>query len=456
MEHPLTVVRFGKDGLPMVDSSGHFVTTTVSWGVPTANIDALFAASQGAPSSTSPAGLGYEVGGPGQFNVHAGSISLGNTYGILATGVGDQQGNHRFANLAPYTPAGASLNVTIDGNLEMSASTIANLGGGPVNVTSTGGSMTLGSQDLVVLQQQIVQAHGLGLGIFTSGHADVNVTAAGDINVDSSRIASYDGGNISVLSLHGNVDAGQGTPIFAPVVSYFVDASGAVGSYHEYVSGSGIIATTFANPSQVAGSPVLPGNIAVATPEGDIVANQGGILQNVLNGTLSPGPTITLQAGSSGHIGNIELGDSGVIGGTVSVTANGNVSGLVISKQDAIVNAGGNFSGTVVSGGSANLSAGGGVSGIIIGVAGVNAAGGAGVSATVFSQNASVNGGQAGSTLGTTTTASSAAQSASQQSSSDAKQVASADQKIEGKGQGNGKRPTLVKRSRVTVILPKA
>jgi filamentous hemagglutinin family protein len=454
MEQPITVVRYGKDGLPMIDSSGHFVTTTVSWGVPTANIEALYQQSQGAPSSTAPAGLGYEVGGPGQFNVHAGSISLGNTYGILATGVGDQQGNHRFANLAPYTPVAASLTVTVDANLEMSASTIANLGGGPVTVTA-GGSMTLGSQDLIALQQQIVQAHGLGLGIFTSGHADVNVTASGDINVDSSRIASYDGGNISVLSLHGNVDAGQGIPILAPIVSYFVDGSGAPASYHEYVAGSGIIATTLVAPSQVPGSPALPGNIAVSTPEGDIVANQGGILQAVLNGILTPGPSITLQAGSDGHIGNISLGDSGVIGGTVNVTANGNVSGLVISKQDATINVGGNFNGTVVSSGTANLSAGGGIAGIVIGIGGVNASGGAGVSATVFSQNASVNGGAAESTLGTSSTASSAAQSASQQSSSDAKQVASSDQKPDDKPKSNGKRPTLVKRSRVTVILPK-
>jgi filamentous hemagglutinin family protein len=456
MEQPLTVVRYGKDGLPMVDSSGHFVTTTVSWGVAGNAIDALYQDSQGRPSSTSPAGLGYEVGGPGSFGVRAGSISLGNTYGILATGVGDQQGNHRFANLAPYTPVAASLNVTVDGNLEMSASTIANLGGGPVTVTSRGGSMTLGSQDLAGLQQRIIQAHGLALGIFASGDADVNVTAHGDINIDSSRIASYNGGNISVLSQHGNIDAGSGSTILTPVVNYFVDASGAASAYHENVSGSGILATTLADPSQVPGSPLLPGNIAVTTPQGNIVANLGGILQTVQNGTLTPGPTVTLSAGSPGYIGNIQLGNSGVVGGTVTVDASGNVTGLVISKQDAIVNAAGNFSGTVMSGGTANLSAGGGITGTIIGIGGVNASGGAGVSANVFSQNASVNGGASESTLGTSTSATSAAQSASQQSSSDAKQVASSDQKADDKPKSNRKSPTLVKRSRVTVILPKA
>ena len=204
------------------------------------------------------------------------------------------------------------------------------------------------------------------------------------------------------------------------------------------------------------GSSALPGNIAVTTPEGNIVANRGGILQSVLNGTLLPGPTVTLEAGSDGHIGNIDLGSSGVIGGTVDVSANGNVSGLVISKQDATINVGGSFNGTVMSSGAANISAGGTISGNIIAVS-VNASSSSGgVSATVFSQNASVNGGQAESTLGTSTTATSAAQSASQQSSSDAKQIASSDQKSDDKPKGNGKRPTFTKRSRVTVILPTA
>src|SRR5262249_4559523 len=48
LEHPLTLVRYGRDGLPMVDSSGHFMTQTVSWGVAASAIEALYVASQGA------------------------------------------------------------------------------------------------------------------------------------------------------------------------------------------------------------------------------------------------------------------------------------------------------------------------------------------------------------------------------------------------------------------------
>jgi len=34
------------------------------------------------------------------------------------------------------------------------------------------------------------------LGIYTAGAGNVNVTALGDINIDGSRIATFNGGNI--------------------------------------------------------------------------------------------------------------------------------------------------------------------------------------------------------------------------------------------------------------------
>ena len=456
------MVRYGADGLPQVEK-GRFVTDTVSWGVAVAKIDSLAQTSQGAPSAGDAAGLGYVVGGPGEFNIHAGSISLGNTYGILTTGVGDPQGNRRFANLAPYTPSGATLNVTVEADLEMSASTIAALGGGDVNVVSLGGAMNLGSQDLADFQKEIIKAHGFALGIYSSSVGNVNVTARGDINIDSSRIATYDGGNISVQSLQGNVNAGNGNAILTPVVAYYVDPTTvAAAQFRESVYGSGILATTLAEPARVPGSPLLPGNIFVATPRGNIVADQGGILQTVLNGTLTPGPTITLvagtraSAGSPGYAGNINLGNSGVIGGAVNLDANGNISGLIISRQDSTISAAQSFNGTVLAGGTANLAAGGSVAGTIIGVGGVNASGGAGVSATVLGQNVSVNGGQAESTLGTTATTTAASQSASQQATSDARQQVASDKPEEEETKKPGKRPVLTRRSRVTVILPKA
>jgi filamentous hemagglutinin family protein len=455
LEQPLTVLRYGANGYPVV-VNGTFVTDTVTWA-DASKITALYQASQGAPS-LGDSSSGYRIGGPGEFDIHAGSISLGNSLGILSYGVGD-----RYANLASVTPAGAAINVTVDGNLEMFASTIAALGGGNVNVTSTGGTMDLGSQELVDVIGQVIKSHGLALGIYTSGRGGVNVTALDDINIDTSRIAALNGGSVNVESLQGSVNAGSGGTLAVPVYAYYVNpATGQSAYYAEQVYASGIVATTLVNPGQVPGSPNVPGNITVLTPRGDIIASQGGILQEALNGNVSGGPTVTLTAGtrptgsSPGYAGNIDLGDSGVIGGTVNLDANGSITGLVISRQNSTINAAGNFNGTALSGGLIGLSAGGTVSGILIGVGGISASGGQGVTASLVGQNVSVGGGQAQSTLGTAAPTATS-QSAAAQASSDTKEQLASNTAVaaDDDKKKKAKAPVLTRRTgRVTVILP--
>src|SRR5262249_41758370 len=152
----------------------------------------------------------------------------------------------------------------------------------------------------------------------------------------------------------------------------------------------------------------LPGNITVETPRGDITSSRAGILQLALDGNVAGGPTVTLKAGtpasanSAAVPGDVLLGDSGLIGGTVNVTAQGNIQGLIISRQNSTVVAAQSFAGTLLSAGTANVTAGGNVSGTVVGITGANVSGGGGISASVLSQNASVNGASAQSTLGTT------------------------------------------------------
>ncbi len=464
---PLTVLVYGKDGFPVTQTTTdpttglpvtHFVTQTVSWA-PASEVADLYTASQGAPNQNNPQ-YGLQVGGPGQFNVHAGSISLGNATGILSDGVGEPGSSFgRYANLASITPVGATLNVAVDGDLDMLTSTIASLGGGDVNVNSSGGSMDLGSQELFGTNLRVI-----GFGIFTAGRGNVNVSALGDIDIDGSRIAAYNGGDISVESLQGNVDAGSGGATFIHVPVTFVNpVTGLASVYLENVFGSGIVANTLVNPSQVPGSSQIPGDISVKTPQGSIFASQGGIVQEALNGNVSAGPTITLVAGTKpaadgtgGFVGNIDLGTSGVIGGTVNATANGNISGLVISRQSSTIDAAQTFSGTVLSGGAANLTATS-VSGssTIIGVGGVSVSGSLGLGAQVLGQNVSVNGGAAQSTLGTTAAASTTSQSAANTATADAeKQVATSDSSDDD-DKKKGKGPLLAHRvGRVTVLLP--
>ena len=467
LTQPITILHL-VNGAPCSSiSTGHFETDTVTW-VASAEIASLFQSSLGAPSPQV-GQLGYRIGGPGQFDINAGSISLGNTYGILSCGVSDPGGFGRYGNLAPLTLEGATVNVTVAGNLDMLTSTIASLGGGDVNVTSTGGSMDLGSQELFNIRRAV------GLGIYTSGGGNVNVIALGDVDINGSRIGTFDGGDIFVESLAGSVNVGSGgNSVNSVYVSYVNPVTGLAQTYAESVYGSGIVANTLVPAQPGTGQywppnpATLPGNITVLTPQGDIIASLGGILQEALNGSITAGPTINLIAGTPasgipgqpgyipGYVGNIDLGNSGVIGGTVNLTANGNIYGLIISRQNSSVNAAQSFSGTLLSAGSVSLSAGGTVSGTIIGVGATTVSSAIGaISADVLGQNVSVGGAKL-DTLGSSATATSSSQSAASQAGSQAEQQVASNDTGDDDEKKKKKKPQIQHSGRVTVIISAA
>jgi filamentous hemagglutinin family protein len=448
MEGTLEILKIGPDGLPVV-ANGRFVTVPVSF-VPKSAIENLYNNSQDVPVASSIAG--YQIGGPGQFNVRAESLDLGTTEGILSLGA------TRNPSLAPFTKDGASVNVSVAGDLSMFTSRIVSLYGGDVSV-NCGGTMDLGSQDLF-------GSSGYAFGIYTSGHSDVSVIARGDININGSRIATYNGGNVFVESTDGSVNAGSGgtTYVSVPIVTVDANTGLPLPPVSTYIYGSGVVTVSLTHNLQSPGGNPLPGNITVLAPNGNIVSQLAGILQLPLDGNLAPGPTITLKAGSPpsasspGFAGDIDLGDSGVIGGQINMTAQGSIHGLIISRQNTVIQAAQNFSGTVLSSGTADVTAGGTIAGTIAGIAGVTASGGQGITAALMSQNVRIGDSQSQSTFGTSATASGASQAASQQASSDTQKVANGDtdEDDKRKQQGRGK-PTLKQhRSRVTVILPKA
>jgi filamentous hemagglutinin family protein len=469
----LTVVRYGPNGYPLLDANGHFVTDTIAW-VPggSANaslVSSLYTDSQGTVALNGASGA-YVVGGAGQFNISAASISLGNSRGILSVGsagtlTSQFLGRVNYSFLTPYITSGASINVTA-GYLEMPASTIAALGGGnvsinctgeipnsPLNANGVGVSMDLGSQDLLSFEAQIMNVNNLGLGIYTAASGDVNVTALGTINVDSSRIGTFDGGNINVESLTGDINAGTGGTAIVPVNYFAPNYSGP--EPVEYIPANGIVAGTLTAAGQIPpGATFLPGNITVNAPQGSIYASAGGISQVAYDEVLSAasGSTaITLTAGSVGYIGNIVLGSSGVIGVNVNAKASGTITGLIISQGDANITGQTIGDLQVVAGGKANVSAQNGSTGpiTIIAIGGANANGIG--PATILSS--SVNGGAG--TMATSSSASSASQSAAGQTSiENQKQIANNDTNNDDK---NKKKKAELARSvgRVTVILPR-
>jgi hypothetical protein len=447
---PLSVKTYLPNGQPELDGSGNFVTHPAAFGVPAAVIMALYAGSQDVPSFHP---LGYQVGGPGQFNIIAGSLELGVTQGIISQGPAV---NPALARL-PGGQNGADININLLGDLSMYSSSISSFAGGNINIVS-GGSINIGSQELL-------GSSDYARGIISSGIGNISVVANGTIDVAGSRIAAYDGGNILVRSLEGDVNAGSGTASQVLISQVTVDpVTQEVGVRNIAIAGSGILATT------LPGSPSsqIVGDITVETPRGSIYASQGGVEQRPLNGNTSLSPTITLTAGTRDpahpdmiiYPGNIDASGFGVLGINTHLSAAGDITGLVVARGDSTLNANGNVSGNFFAGGTASFNAGGSISGTIVGVGGVNAGSGK-VDANIVSQNISIGGVKADATISTTATATTASQSAAQSAQEQTeKKIADATSSTtnddDKSKKGAGKRPALTKRvGRVTVILPK-
>jgi filamentous hemagglutinin family protein len=322
-----------------------------------ATIENIYTKSQVDATSTL---AGYSIFGPGTLRMNAASMDLGNSSGVISQGFGNDP------SLAPYTARGANIDISVSGDLTMLSSTINSEYGGNVSV-NCGGTVNLGST---------LVSTGYS-GIISVWQGNISVIAGGDVNVDGSRIAAYDGGNIFVESLEGNVNAGSGGGATVGVSKPYLNQHGQVAYLAEVIPGSGIMATSF--PQLVYGETSSQvGNITVETPQGNIVASQGGISQLALGPVAHNDATINLNAGSKGYVGNVDASGSGVVGGEVNITATGNVIGLVVASVSANVSALQNVSATVLSQGAATVSAGGMASGVVVGVGSVSVSGGAG------------------------------------------------------------------------------
>jgi filamentous hemagglutinin family protein len=418
---------------------------------------ALFNASKDIPQDPGP--IGYTIAGPGTLNVTARNIDLGSSHGIESVGPANNYA------LGALSRSGAAINLYLSGNLDMFSSKICTEAGGAINIFA-GGDINVGSS--------VFTGDFLARGIFTVAKSDVNVIAGGDINISGSRIAAYDGGNIFVKSLTGNVDAGHGGQGSAEVEMVYVDDHGRVLTYTPTIPGSGILATTFPPPldPNFPASVNTVGNIQVETPRGDIIASAGGIVQIALNHTSYKNSSVTLEAGSRDaqgnvlYVGSIDASGSGVIGGNINLKATGGIKGLVVAQQNIIIGAGQNVNVTAIGSGNVSVSAGGSVSGTIVGVGGVSASGSSvdasmlsasgitannssvGSASQFTSANAAAAAGQG------TTAADQEAKKAAASGNGTGSDTASDDEKKKRIGAGG---PMIARRvGRVTVILPKA
>ncbi len=332
------------------------------------------------------------MSGPGKLQlISAQNIDLGISGGINVNPVPLPN----LLSIVPVGTPGASLDINLTGNLEMTTTSIIN-GGllGSIEL-NTGGQIDVGAQS------GVYGAPGQARGIFTTSGGDVTVVANGDINVDGSRIATFDGGNLSVTSATGDVNAGAGgngsVSLLAVLqldangnLDVFTTTPGANGGSADGIAvyGSGLIA------SAIGQSTVPVGNITVSTPNGSINADVGGIEQLAFNHNVGPANFIELDAGK-----DIDAGNSGVIGSNIRAKAGGDITGVFVGTGSVDINAVNNFSGTVVGSSTVAINAGGTVSGTVVGGESISVSG-ATIAASLISGSVSTTGDASAASVG--------------------------------------------------------
>ncbi len=149
------------------------------------------------------------------------------------------------------------------GDISLVFSQVKTLDGGSINMSAPGGKIDVG----LAGQLAGIRKGSDQLGIVVQQGGDLNAFTQGDFNVNQSRVFTLGGGNITVWSSKGSIDAGKGakSAIAAPPPITQIDEKGNIVTvFPPIVSGSGI---------QAIGN----GQVTLAAPEGIIDAGEAGI-----------------------------------------------------------------------------------------------------------------------------------------------------------------------------------
>ena len=317
-----------------------------------------------------------ELGGPGYLFVEAGGkIDLGNTVGIqtigngrnsalgstggslvvaagLSTGLSLQQlttfadslhqtGINNMADqLAGNTAAAQSAmssertNViwpfvqsygTSGGGITMTSSQISTTGGGSIVIATTG---TLDVGKTIIGQGQQTNPDGTAkqTGIFTAAGGVITVFADGDVNVNESRMMTFKGGDITVWSDHGGINAGTGSKAAINMAPPTWTTDPNTGQLVEQIQppavGSGIRAMTYTSNINDAG------DIYLIAPQGVINAGEAGI----------SGRQVLLSAVAVVNVSNISstAGSVGVPAGSQAVSVGALTGATNLAEKSAI------------------------------------------------------------------------------------------------------------------------
>jgi filamentous hemagglutinin family protein len=357
--------------LDPTDANGNLIFTGTQLTAWQSDITQLYTASQTASLGNN----GLALAGPGKFNIVANTIDLG-----ISGGISVLAPDSALETISPY---GANIKIKTTGDLDMTTSVIANeslLGGIKLDV---GGTLDVGGE-----LTPFGSANSLE-GIFTTSGGNLSVTAYDDVNVDGSRIAAYNGGNINVTSTTGDINAGLGGAGFVALTALELDPkTGALTQIPATIPGSGILATT------IFGSDAALGNITLDAPNGSVNAQQGGVIQIAFNGANAKDNFIQITAGD-----DINAQGSGIIGSNIKLSAGGNINGVVIGSQSINIDSAQNVNVTAVSSGNVDINASGDVSGTIVSGGNLDVSGSS-IDASLVAENVSASGDTAGASMG--------------------------------------------------------
>ncbi|ABB31692.1 filamentous hemagglutinin family outer membrane protein [Geobacter metallireducens RCH3] len=190
------------------------------------------------------------------------------------------------------------------GNVDMAFSEISTSAGGNVSAFA-GGDLNVG--------RTAKSNNSDNTGIYTSNGGNANIFAVGDVNVNESRLMTFRGGDITVWSDEGDINAGRGsrTAISAkpPRISPIKDADGTITGYQLVFTppalGSGMRTVTYGDDAPP------PGGIYAMAPNGVFDAGEAGV----------SGGRVAVLANAVLNAGNIKSLTGAMTGVPVSASA---------------------------------------------------------------------------------------------------------------------------------------
>ena len=229
-------------------------------------------------------------------------------------------------------------------------------------VTEKGGDIFIAAADRIDVGRSVFGSAGQRSGINAKREGDVNIFSHGDINVNESRIMTWYGGDITIWSDSGDINAGKGSRTAVSSATYGNATWNA--AYEIYlqektppVVGSGIRILTHDPDGVVGPAPAAdPGNGYLFAPDGEIDAGEAGIkalgnllisarrvrnIENIDTGGASVGEAartdVSTTIGSLAGAGNVNPADAAAQGAEVMASAKDRFNNYVAALSDSLV-----------------------------------------------------------------------------------------------------------------------